>query len=62
MPNWCMNTLTVSHTDKDMVQKFADAWNTGAVCEQFIPKPPEEDWYSWNVSKWGIKWDFGKEE
>ena len=62
MPNWCMNNLTVSHTDKDMVQKFADAWNTGAVCEQFIPKPPEEDWYSWNISKWGTKWDFGRDK
>ena len=62
MPNWCMNNLTVSHTDKAMVQKFADAWNTGAVCEQFIPKPPEADWYSWNVSNWGTKWDFGLEK
>lgn len=62
MPNWCMNNLTVSHSDKAMVQKFVDAWNTGAVCEQFIPKPPEEDWYSWNISKWGTKWDFGRDK
>jgi len=62
MSKWCLNNLTVSHTDKDMVQKFADAWNTGAVCEQFIPKPPEEDWYYWNIRNWGTKWDFGKEE
>lgn len=59
MPNWCMNTLTVSHSNKAMVQKFADAWNTGAVCEQFIPRPEGEDWYGWNVSHWGTKWDFG---
>lgn len=62
MPNWCMNTLMVSHSDKSMVQKFVDAYNTGAVCEQFIPKPPEEDWYSWNVSNWGTKWDFGTDK
>jgi len=62
MPNWCMNSLTVSHTDKDMVQKFADAYNTGNVCQQFIPMPEGEDWYSWNVSNWGTKWDFGKGE
>jgi hypothetical protein len=61
MPNWCMNSLTVSHTDKDMVQKFADAYNTGNVCQQFIPMPEGEDWYSWNVSNWGTKWDFGKD-
>lgn len=59
MPNWCMNNLTVSHTDKDMVQKFADAWNTGSVCEQFIPRPEGEEWYGWNISHWGTKWDFG---
>jgi len=82
MPNWCMNSLTVSHTDKDMVQKFADAWNSGSRCQQFIPMPEGEDstmsgqrrgatlvemlvvidWYSWNISNWGTKWDFGKEE
>jgi len=59
MPNWCMNTLMVSHDDKTMVQKFADAYNTGGVCQQFIPMPEGEDWYSWNVSNWGTKWDFG---
>ncbi len=59
MPNWCMNTLMVSHSDKSMVQKFVDAYNTGAVCQQFIPMPEGEDWYSWNVSNWGTKWDFG---
>jgi hypothetical protein len=62
MPNWCLNNLIVSHADKAMVQKFVDAYNTGGVCEQFIPKPPEEDWYSWNVSNWGTKWDFGTDK
>lgn len=62
MPNWCMNNLTISHTDKDMVQKFADAWNSGGVCQHYIPMPEGEDWYSWNVANWGTKWDFGKDE
>jgi len=62
MPNWCMNNLTVSHSDKAMVQKFADAWNSGNTCQHFIPMPEGEDWYSWNISNWGTKWDFGKEE
>jgi len=57
-----MNSLTVSHTDKDMVQKFADAWNSGSTCQHFIPMPEGEDWYSWNISNWGTKWDFGKDE
>ena len=62
MPNWCMNNLTVSHSDKAMVQKFADAYNTGAVCQQFIPMPEGEDWYGWNVANWGTKWDFGRDK
>jgi hypothetical protein len=57
-----MNSLTVSHSDKSMVQKFVDAWNSGNTCQHFIPMPEGEDWYSWNISNWGTKWDFGKEE
>jgi hypothetical protein len=57
-----MNNLTISHTDEAMVQKFADAWNSGGVCQHYIPMPEGEDWYSWNISNWGTKWDFGKDE
>lgn len=62
MPNWCMNNLTVSHKDFAMVKRFADAWNSGGVCQHYIPMPEGEDWYQWNISKWGTKWDFGKDE
>lgn len=62
MPNWCMNNLTVSHSDKAMMQKFADAWNSGGVCQHYIPMPEGEDWYEWNIANWGTKWDFGKDE
>lgn len=74
MPNWCMNNLTISHTDKDMVQKFADAWDSGGVCNHYLPTPRNESlqfiedelspdyWYTWNISNWGTKWDFGKDE
>jgi len=70
MPNWCMNNLTISHDDKAMVQKFADAYNSGEVCNSFIPKPENlnddafaaDGWYVWCVNNWGTKWDFGKDE
>jgi hypothetical protein len=57
-----MNSLTVSHSDKAMVQKFVDAWNSGNTCQHFIPMPEGEDWYSWNISNWGTKWDFGRDK
>ena len=71
MPNWCLNNLTVSHTDESMVQKFADAWNSGSVCDHYLPTPRNESlqfiedetspdyWYTWNINNWGTKWDFG---
>jgi hypothetical protein len=71
MPNWCMNNLTISHDDPSMVEKFADAYNSGGVCNTFIPRPEHinnsdafaaDGWYTWNVNNWGTKWDFGKDE
>lgn len=62
MPNWCMNNITVSHKNKKKVQRFVDAYNKGGVCQEFVPMPEGEDWYSWNISNWGTKWDFGKDE
>lgn len=70
MPNWCMNNLTISHDDPSKLQEFADAYNSGSVCEHFIPQPDdlgsdafgENGWYTWNMNNWGTKWDFGKEE
>ena len=71
MPNWCMNNLTISHTNPDMVQHFVDAYNNGGVCNYFLPRPSNinnsdafapDGWYCWNVNNWGTKWDFGKDE
>lgn len=71
MPNWCMNNLTISHNDPAKLQEFCDAYNSGGVCNHFIPKPSdlnEEDcfasngWYTWCCNNWGTKWDFGKDE
>ena len=57
MPNWCDNSVSVSHEDKEMMQKFANAVANGDLFMTFIP-PPEGQWdYGWCVENWGTKWD-----
>jgi hypothetical protein len=59
MPNWCLNKLTVEHTDVSMVDRFEKAYNLGKACEEFLPLPEGEDWYGWQINNWGTKWDIG---
>jgi hypothetical protein len=70
MPNYYYNTLTVSHTDSKMMDKFKEATESGGVMNYFIPCP--QDRYvkdglngekcipcGWGNDNWGTKWDFG---
>ena len=41
MPNWCNNTLEISHEDVKMMRRFVKGWNRGRVLDEFIPVPPE---------------------
>jgi hypothetical protein len=60
MPNWCDNSITVSHPDKEMMLKFATSVKEQNLFQTFIPMPEDEtDWYGWHVKHWGTKWDLG---
>lgn len=41
MPNWCSNTVTVSHTDKTKLNKLAEAIRDGKFLNSVIPVPQE---------------------
>jgi len=61
MPNWCSNSVTVSHPDPAQIQRFNDAFNKGELFQEFVPCPQElldgDGWYDWCVTNWGTKWD-----
>lgn len=61
MPNWCLNNLTVEHSDTAMVDRFVEAYNKGNTCNEFLPMPKGigDGWYDWCINHWGTKWDIG---
>lgn len=73
MPNWVYNDIEISGKAEDVtafLTKAAqvNAWNAGNRSNDFsftnFVAPGEDvdydrDWYDWNVSHWGVKWDVG---
>ena len=41
MPNWCDNTLEITHPDIKMMRRFVKAYNRNRLLNEFIPVPPE---------------------
>jgi len=41
MPNWCSNTMTISHPDPNMVAKALNAWNSGQFLQTLVPCPQD---------------------
>lgn len=39
MPNWCSNTLTLTHEDPAQIQRAVDAFNAGKLFQEFLPCP-----------------------
>ena len=57
MPNWCSNSLTVSHKDPAVLAEFFEASQTDKLIEHYIPFPNGEWDYNFCVENWGTKWD-----
>ena len=39
MPNWCNNTLTLTHNDPVMMQRALKGFNAKAFMNEFLPIP-----------------------
>lgn len=68
MPNWCSNIIDITIDPvygREGFDRFVQTLNTpnnkGEVVNfsfhQTFPRPLGEDWYIWNCSNWGTKWD-----
>lgn len=41
MPNWCNNTVTISHNDPAMIDRVRKGFNEGRLLNEFFPCPAE---------------------
>ena len=60
MPNWCSNTLEVSHDDKkkiDQLEKFLEERDGKEFFDFFVEPAKGEDWYTYNLDMYGCKWN-----
>jgi hypothetical protein len=61
MPNWCDNaaTITASKDKIDGLVAVLENKEDQQVFQYLRPRPEseEDNWYSWNVTNWGTKWE-----
>lgn len=61
MPNWCANSVTLTHQDPAKIDAVVKAYGQGRLLEHVVPLPGSEWNYNFCVNNWGTKWDVGGE-
>lgn len=61
MPNWCDNSVRLTHSDKSKVDALEAVLQSEdkQVFQHLRPMPESEkdNWYDWNITHWGTKWE-----
>jgi len=63
MPNWCNNTLIISHPDRAMMKRVVKAYNQNRLLDEFIPIPLELKEGAMNIDELRKirNWEYKKE-